>query len=145
VASIYLADRQYFLHKIYADNTFYVLRIEQGFLGTRSCQLVESRSDTVKMMGQMQYVEIIIRGDLMIRQIIRKIGERLQETDIDADFSSTIVVPPWRMATKIEYPSLAVLHAEVMAKDMFRFEALLQELLEQEQCQLIALNKLEKR
>jgi hypothetical protein len=49
------------------------------------------------------------------------------------------------MATKIEYPSLAVLHAEVMAKDMFRFEALLQELLEQEQCQLIALNKLEKR
>ncbi len=97
------------------------------------------------MMGQMQYVEIIIRGDLMIRQIIRKIGEKLQETDIDADFSSTIVVPPWRMATKIEYPSLAVLHAEVMAKDVFRFEALLQELLEQEQCQLIALNKLEKR
>ena len=81
-------------------------------------------------MGQMQYVEIIIRGDLMLRQIIRKIGERLQETDIEADFSSTIVVPPWRMATKIEYPSLAVLHAEVMAKDMFRFEALLQELLE---------------
>jgi hypothetical protein len=96
-------------------------------------------------MGQMQYVEIIIRGDLMLRQIIRKIGERLQDTDMDADFSSTIVVPPWRMATKIEYPSLAVLHAEVTAKDIHRFEALLQELLKEEKCQLIAWNKLEKR
>jgi len=93
----------------------------------------------------MQYVEIIIRGDLMLRQIIRKIGERLQETDMEADFSSTIVVPPWRMATKLEYPSLGILHAEVTAKDMFRFEALLKELLEEEQCQIIALNKLEKR
>lgn len=96
-------------------------------------------------MGQMQYVEIIIRGDLMLRQIIRKIGEQLQESDIEADFSSTIVIPPWRMATKLQYPSLGVLHAEVSAKDMYRFEALLQELLEQEQCQLISMDKLEKR
>lgn len=96
-------------------------------------------------MGQLQYVEIIIRGDLMLRQIVRKIGEQLQDSDMDADFSSTIVVPPWRMASQIEYPSLAVLHAEVNAKDFFRFEAMLQELLEKEQCQLIALNKLEKR
>jgi hypothetical protein len=96
-------------------------------------------------MGQMQYVEIIIRGDLMLRQIIRKIGEKLLETDLEADFSSTIVVPPWRMATKLQYPSLAVLHVEVSAKDIFRFEGVLQELLEAEKCQLIALNKLEKR
>ncbi|MFX1510870.1 MAG: hypothetical protein ACFFBR_11255 [Promethearchaeota archaeon] len=96
-------------------------------------------------MGQMQYVEIVIRGDLMLRQIIRKIGEQLAETDIDADFSSTIVVPPWRMATKLQHPSLGVLHAQVTAKDVFHFEALLKQLLEQEQCQLIALNKLEKR
>jgi hypothetical protein len=101
--------------------------------------------DLVKKMGQMQCVEIIIRGDLMLRQIIRKFGERLHETDIDADFSSTIVVPHWRMAMKLQHPSLAVLHAEVTAKDVFRFEALLQKLLEEEKCQLIALNKLEKR
>jgi hypothetical protein len=93
----------------------------------------------------MQYVEIIIRGNLMLRQIVRKIGERLQESDIEADFSSTIVVPPWRMATKLQYPSLAVLHAEVGAKDMYRFDTLLRELLEQEQCQLISMDKLEKR
>ncbi|MFX1566447.1 MAG: hypothetical protein ACFFCH_10695 [Promethearchaeota archaeon] len=96
-------------------------------------------------MGQMQYVEIIIRGDLLLRQIIRKIGEQLAETDIDADFSSTIVVPPWRMATKIQHPSLGVLHAEVTAKDAFRFETLIKQLLEEEQCQLIALHRLEKR
>lgn len=93
----------------------------------------------------MQCIEIIIRGDLMLRQIIRKLGEQLQKIDLEADFSSTIVVPPWRIATKIQYPSLAVLHAEVSAKDIHRFEALLQELLEQEQVQLISMNKLEKR
>ncbi len=93
----------------------------------------------------MQYVEIIIRGDLLLRQVIRKVGEQLQELDIDADFSSTIVIPPWRMAIKLQYPSLGVLHAEVDAKDMFRFESVLQELLEQEKCQLISFDKLEKR
>lgn len=81
----------------------------------------------------------------MLRQVIRKIGERLQETGMEADFSSTIVVPPWRMATKLQYPSLAVLHAEVDSKDVFHFETFLKELLEQEQCHLISLNKLEKR
>lgn len=96
-------------------------------------------------MGQIQYVEIIIRGDLMLRQIIRKIGEELLEASIEADFSSTIVIPPWRMAVKLQYPSLGVLHAEVNAKDVFRFESILQELLEKEQCQLISLDKLEKR
>ena len=99
----------------------------------------------VKLLGQIQCVEIIIRGDLMLRQVVMKIGELLQEANLEADFSSTIVVPPWRMATKLQYPSLAVLHAEVGAKDMFRFEALLKELLEQEQCQIISMNKLEKR
>jgi hypothetical protein len=99
----------------------------------------------VKILGQMQCLEIIIRGDLMLRQIVMKIGESLQDADLEADFSSTIVVPQWRMAMKLQYPSLAVLHAEVNAKDVYRFEALLKELLEQEQCQLISMNKLEKR
>lgn len=96
-------------------------------------------------MGQMQFFEIIIRGDLLLRQIIRKLGEQIQETEIEADFSSAIVVPPWRMATKLQKPSLGVLHAEVNAKDVFRFESLLRELLEKEQCQLVSLDKLEKR
>jgi hypothetical protein len=96
-------------------------------------------------MGQIQFLEIIIRGNLMIRQIIRKIGEQLQASNLEADFSSTIVVPPWRMATKLEYPSLAVLHAEVNAKDMFHFESMLKELLDEENCQLISFDKLEKR
>lgn len=99
----------------------------------------------VNLLGQMQYVEIIIRGDLLLRQIIMKIGEQLLDTDIEADFSSTIVIPPWRMAVKLQYPSLGVLHAEVDAKDIYKFEALLKELLEQEKCQLISMNKLEKR
>lgn len=97
------------------------------------------------LLGQMQYVEIIIRGDLLLRQIIMKIGEQLLDTGIEADFSSTIVIPPWRMAVKLQYPSLGVLHAEVDAKDMYKFESLLKELLEQEKCQLISMDKLEKR
>lgn len=81
----------------------------------------------------------------MLRQVIRKIGEQLHKSDMEADFSSTIVVPPWRLATKLQYPSLAVLHAEVNAKDLFQFEGMLRDLLEQENCQLISFDKLEKR
>ncbi len=97
------------------------------------------------MLGQLQCVEVIIRGDLLLRQIIMKVGTRLQEMNIDADFTSTIVIPPWRMAVKLHYPSLGILHAEVNAKDIFRFETVLKELLEKEQCQLISFDKLEKR
>jgi hypothetical protein len=93
----------------------------------------------------MQCVEIIIRGDLLLRQIIMKVGTQLQELGLDADFSSTIVIPPWRMAMKLQYPSLGVLHAEVDAKDMFRFESVLKELFEKEECQLISFDKLVKR
>jgi hypothetical protein len=115
------------------------------FFRKEDSQLASTHHWKVILLGQMQYVEIIIRGDLMLRQIIRKIGEQLQDIDIEADFSSTIVIPPWRMAVKLQYPSLGVLHAEVDAKDMYKFEALLKDLLEQERCQLISLGKLEKR
>ncbi len=96
-------------------------------------------------MGQQKCIEIIIRGNLLLRQIVSKLGEKLSSSDLDADFSATLVVPPFRMAQKLQYPSLAVLHALVNAKDLFRFESMFRELLEQENCQIITFDQLEKR
>jgi hypothetical protein len=96
-------------------------------------------------MGQTKYMEIIIRGDLMLRHIIMKFGEQLMASDLDADFSSTIVIPPFRMAMNLQYPSLGVLHVEVEAKDFFRFERMLRDLLEKEQIRIISIGELGKR
>jgi len=96
-------------------------------------------------MGQTKYMEIIIRGDLMLRQIIMKFGEQLMASDLDADFSSTIVIPPFRMAMNLQYPSLGVLHVQIEAKDVFKFERMLRDLLDKEQIEIISINQLDKR
>jgi len=96
-------------------------------------------------MGQTTYMEIIIRGDLMLRQIIMKFGEQLMASDLDADFSSTIVIPPFRMAMNLQYPSLGVLHVQIEAKDVFKFERLLRDLLDKEQIEIISIGQLDKR
>lgn len=97
------------------------------------------------VLGKLKCVEIIIRGDLLLRRVVLKIGERLQASDLAADFTSTIVVPPFRMAMRLQYPSLAVLHALVEAEELYRFKALLKELLEQEHCQIVSIETLERR
>ncbi|MFX1475521.1 MAG: hypothetical protein ACFFCO_08630 [Promethearchaeota archaeon] len=96
-------------------------------------------------MGQQKCIEIIIRGDLLLRNVISKLGEQLASSDMDADFSATLVVPPFRMALKLQHPSLAVLHALVNAKDVYRFESMFREILERENCQIITFDQLEKR
>lgn len=96
-------------------------------------------------MGQQKCIEIIIRGDLLLRRVVSKLGELLTSSDLDADFSATLVVPPLRMAQKLQYPSLAVLHALVNAKDLYRFESMFREMLEEENCHIITFDQLEKR
>jgi hypothetical protein len=96
-------------------------------------------------MGQTECMEIIIRGDLMLRQIIMKFGEQLMASDLDADFSSTIVIPPFRMAMNLQYPSLGVLHVRIEAKDIFRFERMLRDLLDKEHIEIISIGQLGKR
>ncbi len=96
-------------------------------------------------MGQQKCVEIIIRGDLLLRHVVSKLGKHLSSSDLDADFSATLVVPPFRMAQKLQYPSLAVLHALVNAKDLYRFESMFREILEEENCHIITFDQLEKR
>lgn len=105
--------------------------------------MVHQQDDGGDALGKLKCVEIIIRGDLLLRRVVLKIGERLQASELAADFTSTIVVPPFRMAMRLQYPSLAVLHALVEAEDLYKFRTMLEEILEQERCQIVSIETLE--
>jgi hypothetical protein len=44
-------------------------------------------------LGKLRTVEIIIRGDIIERDIIIKLANKLRESGLRADFSSSIAVP----------------------------------------------------
>ncbi len=94
-------------------------------------------------MGKLRTVEIIIRGDIIERNIILKLVERLRESGLRADFSSSsIAVPPFLKAVEKRYPSLAVLYATVDLEDLFSFKALVEELCSQEECTILSFKEL---
>jgi len=93
-------------------------------------------------LGKLRTVEIIVRGDIIERNIILKLAERLRESGLRADFSSSIVVPPVLKAVGRRYPSLAVLYAIVDLEDLFSFKALVEELCSQEECTILSFKEL---
>ena len=49
-------------------------------------------------MGKLKTIEIIIRGDIIERNVLLKLAERLRGRGLRADFSSSIAVPPFLKA-----------------------------------------------
>ena len=88
-------------------------------------------------------VEIIIRGDLVERNLVLKLGQALKRLDLKADFSATIVVPPFQKAVERKYPSLAIFYAMVNLEDIFKFDSLLQDVICQESCELVSMHQLQ--
>ncbi len=62
-------------------------------------------------MGKIKTVEIIVRGDIIEKNIILKLANRLRDSKLRADFNASIAVPPFLVASEKRYPSLAVLYA----------------------------------
>jgi hypothetical protein len=93
-------------------------------------------------MGKPVTVEVIIRGDIIERNIILKLANRLRESRLRADFSSCIAVPPFLMAVERRYPSLAVLYATVDIEDLFQFKAFIQNLCAEESCIIHSIREL---
>ncbi|MCW3979705.1 MAG: hypothetical protein NWF12_08165 [Candidatus Bathyarchaeota archaeon] len=93
-------------------------------------------------MGKIKTVEIIVRGDIVEKNIILELANRLRDSKLRADFSSSIAVPPVIMATEKRYPSLAVLYGTVDLEDLFQFKALVEDLCCDMECKIISFTEL---
>jgi len=93
-------------------------------------------------LGKIKTVEIIVRGDIVEKNIILELATRLRDSKLRADFSSSIAVPPVLMATEKRYPSLAVLYGTVDLEDLFQFKALVEDLCCDMECNIISFTEL---
>jgi len=93
-------------------------------------------------MGKIKTVEVIVRGDIVEKNIILKLGEKLKASKLRADFSCSVAVPPFLTAVEKKYPSLAVFYGTVDIEDLFQFKALMETLCSEEGCTIIAITEL---
>ncbi|MGD2200651.1 MAG: hypothetical protein PVJ38_03330 [Candidatus Bathyarchaeota archaeon] len=93
-------------------------------------------------MGKIKTVEIIVRGDIIEKNVILKLANKLKESKIRADFSSSVAVPPFLEAVEKQYPSLAVFYGTVDLEDLFQFRALVRELCQEVGCTIISFTEL---
>lgn len=93
-------------------------------------------------LGKLKTLEVIIRGDIIERNIVLKLGRKLSETKLRADFSASIVVPPFLKAVEKCYPSICVLHITVDIEDKFQVEKLLKDFLCTEKCEVVSIHEL---
>ncbi|MCS7123834.1 MAG: hypothetical protein NZ932_00230 [Candidatus Bathyarchaeota archaeon] len=93
-------------------------------------------------MGKLKTLEVIIRGDIIERNLVLKLGRKLSETKLRADFSASIMVPPFLKAVEKRYPSVCVLHMTVDVEDKFQVERLLKDLLCAENCEIVSIREL---
>lgn len=93
-------------------------------------------------MGKIKTLEILVRGDIIERNIILKLASRLKDSKLRADFSSTIAVPPFLKAVERRYPSLAVFYATVDIEDLFQFKALMESICREEECSILSCTEL---
>ncbi len=93
-------------------------------------------------MGKIKTVEIIVRGDIIEKNIILTLAEKLKISRLQADFSSSIAVPPFLMAVEKRYPSIAVLYGTVDLEDLFQFKALIEDVCREESCNMVSFTEL---
>jgi hypothetical protein len=93
-------------------------------------------------MGKIKTVEIIVRGDIIEKNIILTLAEKLKNSKLRADFSSSIAVPPFLTAVEKRYPSIAVLYGTVDLEDIFQFKALLEDVCNEESCSMVSFTEL---
>lgn len=93
-------------------------------------------------MAKQVTVEIIVRGDIIDNNILRKFAMKLKEQSYTIDFTSSVAVPPFLVAAEKKYPSLAVLYATLNLENIFETRKLLVELAEEEDLELISFKQL---
>ena len=93
-------------------------------------------------MGKIKTVEVIVRGDIIEKNIIVKLGDKLRDSKLRADFNASIAVPPFLQASAKHYPSLAVLYGAVDLEDLFQFKAMFEDFCSEEECEIISFKEL---
>ena len=93
-------------------------------------------------MGKIKTVEVIVRGDIIEKNIIVKFGDKLRNSKLRADFNASIAVPPFLQASEKHYPSLAVLYGTVDLEDLFQFKAMFKDFCSEEECEIISFKEL---
>jgi hypothetical protein len=83
-------------------------------------------------------VEVIIRGDIIDNNVLVKIADHLKKLKINADFSSSIAVPPYLIASKKRYPSIAALYGTVFIEDLFHYMNEIEKVCKEEDCEILS-------
>jgi hypothetical protein len=87
-------------------------------------------------------VEIVIRGDIIDNNVLRKFASKLKEQKFTCDFTTSVAVPPFLVASEKHYPSLAVMYTMVELENMFQLKKLLNELVVEENLEIISFKQL---
>ena len=93
-------------------------------------------------MAKIVTVEVVLRGDIIENSVLNKFAEILRAQKYLSDFTSTIAVPPFLVATEKHYPSLAVLYATVELENLFHLKGLVDELAVEEKLEIISYKQL---
>jgi hypothetical protein len=96
----------------------------------------------VTWLGKIMTVEIVVRGDIVEKNLILKMANKLKNSKLRADFSSSISVPPFLKAVEKHYPSLAVLYVTIDIEDLFPFKRLIEDLCKDEDYNMISFTEL---
>jgi hypothetical protein len=87
-------------------------------------------------------VEIIVRGDIIDNNVLKKFASKIKEQKVTADFTTSVAVPPFLVASEKHYPSLAVMYIMIELENMFTLKQLLDELVEEESLEIISFKQL---
>ncbi len=85
---------------------------------------------------------MIVRGDIIDNNVLRRFAMILKEQIFAIDFTSSVAVPPFLVAAEKQYPSLAVLYATLDLEHIFTTRKLLVELAEEEDLEIISFKQL---
>ncbi|TRO58220.1 hypothetical protein E2P71_01425 [Candidatus Bathyarchaeota archaeon] len=87
-------------------------------------------------------VEIVVRGDIIDNNVLRKFALKLKEQKFTCDFTTSVAVPPFLVASEKHYPSLAVMYTMVELENMFQLKKLLEDLVAEEKLEIISFKQL---
>ena len=87
-------------------------------------------------------VEIIVRGDIIENNILKKFALKLKEQKFTVDFTTSVAVPPFLVASEKHYPSLAVMYTMVDLENLFQLRKVLDEVVEEEKLDIISFKQL---
>ncbi len=93
-------------------------------------------------MSKLVTIEMIVRGDIIENDVLRKFADKLRRQRFTADFTSTVAVPPFLVATEKHLPSLAVLYGTLELENIFEMKTLIDQLASEENLEIISFKQL---